>query len=98
MKYKNYEGKDWWTFGAQKGVAQPPYVIRSRGRWYRTIDRSAMDTEQLRAIGNMPELDFGARRCTDYLVRTGKHFKDLPLAPARFVLPETLQRIRESTE
>lgn len=82
----NTEGCDWYTVGAQKGIAQPPYVVRLRGKWYRTLPLSqpvdcgpSMDAETKAAIDAMPHLEFGARRCLDYLERTRKHFADLPL-------------------
>jgi len=80
------DGADWWTIGAQGGVSQPPYVVRWRGRWYRTLHLKAAGdpartilADTLAWVRALPHLERGARRCMDYLTRTGKHFDDLPL-------------------
>lgn len=81
------QGFDVWTFGAQKGLYQPPYIARFRGRWWRTFPLSAphgepmlssADAARVRALGRLP---FGARRCLDNLDRTDRAFRDLPLLP-----------------
>jgi len=78
-------GYDSWDFGAQKGVYQPPLCVKWRGRWYRTLPRSApvgtpsLDPridEKIRKLGRIP---FGARACLDNLTRRNKQFSDLPL-------------------
>ena len=82
----NATGADWYTFGAQKGVAQPPYIVRWHGKWYRTLPLSqspecgaSMDPATRAAIEAMPHLEMGARRGLDCLIRAGKRFDDLPL-------------------
>jgi len=77
-----------WNYGAQKGVFQPPYIVRWRGRWWRTLPLSAPpgqshlspgDVDAIRALGALP---FGMRRCMDYLARTQRQFSALPIYPA----------------
>jgi len=80
-------GYDWWTVGAQKGIEQPPYVVRWKNRWWRTKpvscapegspeNMSPLVKSALDAMGRLP---FGVRPCLDYLERTRKRFSDLPL-------------------
>jgi hypothetical protein len=82
-------GYDSWDFGAQKGVYQPPLCVKWRGRWYRTLPRTApagepsldpADDERIRKFGRIP---FGARACLDNLERRNKKFSDLPLFDAK---------------
>ncbi len=81
------DGAVWWTVGAQGGVSQPPYAIKHRGRWYRTLALSSyegayggtMDANTKRIVQAMPRIPHGVRKCLDYLERTHKHFSDLPL-------------------
>ena len=78
MKYRVDEGCAWWTLGAQKGIAQPPYVVRHRGRWYRTRPENDLSLVEQNALAAMERLDYGERRCLDYLNRMRKNFNDLP--------------------
>lgn len=78
-------GYTWWTMGAQKGVYQPPYAVKWRGRWWRTHNMTAptgeprLSSDDLARIRALPQLPYGNRRVLDYLSRTHKHFRDLPL-------------------
>jgi len=100
MAYRIMNGVTWFTLGAQKGLDQPPYAVRWRGRWYRTLPLHASGvfdptatsmSDPMRAwIEDQPRLDFGLRRVLDYLIRTGKRFSDLPLMK----IPLTLTPIR----
>lgn len=79
LRSSNPTGYDWWTLGAQKGVEQPPYVIREGGRWWRTPPLNDMSDNDLALVRSLPRLEFGMRRCMDYLNRRNKHFRELPL-------------------
>lgn len=74
-------GATWYTSGAQKGVHQPPYAVRYRGRWYRTVAKSYITDDvqaQIDALGPIP---FGIPALHAYLSRRNKHFRDLSLWP-----------------
>lgn len=84
MRFKIYEGVAWWTVGAQGGIVQPPYVMRWKNRWYRTLplhnpDGESVDEETKKFVYSQPILDFGVRRCLDYLESRKMQFRDLPL-------------------
>lgn len=80
----NREGADWYDIGA---------VLRWRGRWHRTLPAQGpkqssgpfMDEATKHAIAAMTRLDRGMIRCIEYLVRTKKHFLDLPIWTAEFM-------------
>lgn len=77
-------GAAWWTVGAQKGVGQPPYMVRWRGRWDRTLpvaDPSgpSMHPDTRAVVCAMPVLECDVRRCLDDRSRTRKRFQDLLL-------------------
>jgi hypothetical protein len=94
MKKMNKTGAAWYTPGSQQGIIQPPYVVRWRGRWYRTLPLSqpveagpSMDAATRLAIESMPRLEMGVRRCLDYLIRTNKRVNELPLWTAAERMP-----------
>ncbi len=78
-------GHTWWTIGAQKGIYQPPYAVKWHGRWWRTHYMTAptgeprLSSDDIARIRALPQLPYGQRRVLDYLSRTNKHFRDLPL-------------------
>ncbi len=82
-----------WSFGAQKGVYQPPYCLKYRGRWWRTLPLTAplgeacLGTVEIDALHKIARLPHGARRCMDNLVRTNRRFADLPLINPIMVQP-----------
>ena len=97
-------GYDSWSFGASGGIWQPPYVVRFRGRWWRTKPLTAEKREdhlspgEVSALRRMPHLSYGASRCSDHLHRTGKTFSELPLfEPLRYVPQEPAGPPRSDT-
>lgn len=78
-RYQIYAGRVWFTHGAQKYVGLPPYALRLNGRWYRTKGRDRLSGVERTFFNSLPLLDFGLRRCLDYLNRSGKKFSDLPI-------------------
>ncbi len=69
----------WFTAGAQKGVNQPDYALKLRGRWYHI----RFDEVTRTALKDWPRMKLGLRRILDYLDRTNKHFSDLPSITAK---------------
>lgn len=90
---RNAAGKDWWTVGAQKGVQQPPYVVRCWGQWWRTVPLSEMSDVERELLRLIPQLPFGVRRCMDHLTRKRKKFSDLPIFDLRD--PGVARAVRE---
>lgn len=86
MKKKEV-GAVWFTLGCQGGTLQPPYAVKWKGRWWRTLpirdpNGVSMDDETRKLVESMPGIPFGLRKLLDYLERTGKRFNDLPLFTA----------------
>jgi hypothetical protein len=65
MRQLNDSGIDWYTLGAQKGVAQPAYVIRWRGDGKKRIRGS-----HIKWLENCQPCDCGLRAGE---VRDGRH-------------------------
>ena len=82
-------GSVWWTVAAQKGVGQPPYAVKWCGRWWRTLplheafnEGQSIEPVVLEFVRSLPVIPYGCPTLLDRLVRTNRHFGDLPLLTA----------------